>query len=42
MKHDLTIIIPYFNRADTVPVTLASIKCAQGGLAVETILVDDG
>ena len=42
MRPDLSIIIPYFNRADTVPVTLASIRQARGDLAIETILVDDG
>lgn len=42
MRHDLSIIIPYFNRADTVPVTLASIRQARGDLVIETILVDDG
>jgi hypothetical protein len=42
MSADLSIIIPYFNRADTVPVTLASIQRARGNLAIETILVDDG
>ena len=42
MSFDLSIIIPYFNRADTVPVTLASIARARAGLRIETILVDDG
>lgn len=42
MSTDLSIVIPTFNRADTVPLVLASIEEARGGLAVETILVDDG
>lgn len=42
MSVDLSIVIPYFNRADTVVVTLASIRRARGDLAIETILVDDG
>lgn len=42
MSTDLSVVIPTFNRADTVPLVLASIEEARGGLAVETILVDDG
>lgn len=42
MNADLSIIIPYFNRADTVPLVLASIHEACGDLTLEIILVDDG
>ncbi|HWA24094.1 MAG TPA: glycosyltransferase family 2 protein [Lacunisphaera sp.] len=42
MNPDLSIVIPFFNRADTVAVTLASIRQARGSLLIETILVDDG
>lgn len=42
MSADLSIIIPYFNRADTMPLVLASIQEARGNLALEIILVDDG
>ncbi len=42
MSPDLSIVIPTYNRADTVPLVLASIAEARGGLRVETILVDDG
>ncbi len=38
----LSVIIPFYNRADTVPFTLASVARARVGLTVETILIDDG
>lgn len=39
---DLSVIIAYFNRADTVEHTLASIERARGDGRIEIILVDDG
>ncbi len=39
---DLSVVIPFFNRAATVQFTLASIARARRDLRVETILVDDG
>lgn len=39
---DLTVVIPFYNRADTVPLTLESIAHARDGLEVEALLVDDG
>lgn len=39
---DLSVIIPFFNRAATVQFTLASIARARRGLHVEVLLVDDG
>lgn len=42
MTPDLTVVIPYYNRADTVPLVLESVARARGGLQVEVVLVDDG
>lgn len=42
MSTDLSIIIPCFNRADTVPVVLESVHRARGRLNLEVLLVDDG
>lgn len=42
MSLDLSIVIPYYNRADTIALVLASIEQARSGLDVETIVVDDG
>jgi glycosyltransferase involved in cell wall biosynthesis len=39
---ELSIVIPYFNRADTVPLTLESVERARADFRIETILVDDG
>jgi hypothetical protein len=39
---DVSIIIPFYNRADTLPFTLESIARARKGLEVEVLLVDDG
>ncbi len=39
---DLTVVIPFFNRADTVPFTLESVARARVSLQVEVLLVDDG
>lgn len=41
-RPDLSIVIPFYNRADTLPYTMASVAFARHGLKVETILVDDG
>jgi hypothetical protein len=38
----LSIVIPVFNRGDILRYTLASVDRAAAGLAVETIVVDDG
>ncbi len=42
MAADLSIIIPYYNRADTIGASLASVAAAQGDWRLEIILVDDG
>lgn len=42
MAPDLSIIIPVYNRGDDIRYTLASVHRASAGLAVETIIVDDG
>lgn len=42
MNPDLSIIIPYFNRNDTVSLVLESISRARANLSVEILLVDDG
>ncbi|HEY4302455.1 MAG TPA: glycosyltransferase [Candidatus Didemnitutus sp.] len=42
MTPDLTIVIPYFNRATTLHYTVASIDRARRGLEIEVVLVDDG
>ena len=39
---DISIVIPVFNRGTLVRHTLASVRAASVGLAVETVLVDDG
>jgi hypothetical protein len=39
---DISIIIPYYNREDTIPFTLASVAKARKNWEVEVILVDDG
>ncbi len=38
----LTVVIPFYNRANTVAFTLESLARARGSLELETILVDDG
>lgn len=42
MAPELSIIIPYYNRADTIQLVLESVARARGDLRLETILVDDG
>ena len=42
MTPDLTVVIPYYNRADTVPLVLESVARAGRGLRLEVVLVDDG
>jgi len=39
---DLSVIVPVFNRDDLMRYTFESVRRASGGLAVETIVVDDG
>lgn len=39
---ELTVVIPFYNRADTVQFTLESIDRARQGLPIEVLLVDDG
>ena len=39
---DLSVIVPVFNRGDVIRYTLESVRRASAGLAVETIIVDDG
>ena len=39
---DLSVIIPVFNRGPVIRYTLESVRRASAGLAVETIVVDDG
>jgi glycosyltransferase involved in cell wall biosynthesis len=41
-RPDLSVIIPFYNRASTIHHTLRSIDVARRGLDVEIILVDDG
>ncbi|MEO6873553.1 MAG: glycosyltransferase family A protein [Opitutaceae bacterium] len=42
MIPELSVIIPYYNRADTIQLVLESVARARHDLAVEVILVDDG
>lgn len=42
MMPELSIIIPYYNRADTIQLVLESVFRARHDLQIETILVDDG
>lgn len=39
---DLSVIIPVYNRGNVIRYTLESVRRASAGLAVETIIVDDG
>ncbi len=39
---ELTVVIPFYNRASTIQYTLASVARARGSLSIEVILVDDG
>ena len=39
---DISVIIPVYNRGDLIRYTLESLRRASPGLAVETIVVDDG
>ena len=39
---ELTVVIPFYNRSDTVPLTLESVRRARHGLRIETLLIDDG
>ncbi|PYT92211.1 MAG: hypothetical protein DMG36_15970 [Acidobacteria bacterium] len=39
---DLSVVVPFFNRAATIQYTLESVARARQGMRVETILVDDG
>ena len=39
---DLTVVIPFYNRKDTVQLTLESVNRARQGLQTEVLLVDDG
>lgn len=39
---DVSVIIPVYNRGDLIRYTLESVRRASAGLAVETIVVDDG
>jgi glycosyltransferase involved in cell wall biosynthesis len=39
---DLSVIIPVYNRGDVIRYMLESVRRASAGLAVETIIVDDG
>lgn len=39
---DLSIIIPYYNRADTIAHTLRSLELARHDLTLEILLIDDG
>jgi len=42
MNADLSVIIPVYNRGELIRYTLESVRRASAGLAVETIIVDDG
>lgn len=42
MNPDLSVVIPVFNRGSLVRHTLASIRAASAGIAVEIVAVDDG
>lgn len=42
MRPDLSIIIPYYNRADTIQLVLESVERARADFRLEVILVDDG
>lgn len=39
---DLSVVIPVFNRGDLIRYTLESVRRASAGVAVETIIIDDG
>ena len=39
---ELSVVIPVYNRGDLIRYTLESVRCASLGIAVETIVVDDG
>lgn len=41
-RPDLSVLIPVYNRGDLIRYTLESVRRASAGLAVETIIVDDG
>lgn len=41
-RPDLSVVIPVYNRGDVIHYTLESERRASAGLAVETIIVDDG
>jgi hypothetical protein len=42
MTPDLSVVIPVYNRGELIRYTLESVRRASVGLAVETIVVDDG
>ena len=42
MSPDLSIVVPVYSRGDIIRYTLESIRRAEAGLSVETIVVDDG
>lgn len=41
-RPDLTVVIPVFNRGELIRYTLESVRRASRGLAVQTLVVDDG